>query len=216
MGVKVTRLEEIIFVLKNHNGIASYKMIYEGIENLLKTKLTNGQKAGVRKTIEIYSSDSKLYAGEKDIFFSVDGIGNGTWGLREFFNLKTEVAFDSNINFEDLGNDNYSRVKTEIYRIIRDTELSKKIKSLYDNKCQICGNQLQLNGKSYSEAHHIKPLGKFNGPDKFDNLIVVCPNCHVKLDYGAIKIEMDKIKEKKHLIAQEYIDFHNQELFGKK
>lgn len=213
-----TLLEDIKTVLRNNSGIATYSLIYSELSKIRCNGklLTDGQKAGVRKQIEICSSDSKLYAGKNDIFFSVEGLGKGMWGLREYFSKKTEVAFDFNVESIHEGNDNPSRKKTEIYRILRDTELSKQIKSLYDNVCQICGNRIKLKEKFYSEAHHIKPLGYYNGPDVFSNLIVVCPNCHVKLDYAAVKIQEDKLKVKKHKISEEYINFHNDVLFNKK
>jgi len=51
-------------------------------------------------------------------------------------------------------------------------------------------NRLQISaGEFYLEAHHLKPLGKrHNGPDMEKNLVCVCPNCHVLLDFNAIRL----------------------------
>jgi len=95
-------------------------------------------------------------------------------------------------------------------RIIRDTSLSSEIKLLYGHTCQLCGAEVKLLRRSYSEAHHIKPLGNpHDGPDTTNNLVCVCPNCHVLLDYAAISLSSDSFKSLKHKISQESIDYHN-------
>jgi len=77
----------------------------------------------------------------------------------------------------------------------RNREIVKKLKKLYNNKCQICGFTFKKdNGENYSETHHIIPLGE-KGSDDIKNLIVVCPNCHRKLHYA--KNEKYNIKYKK-------------------
>lgn len=69
-----------------------------------------------------------------------------------------------------------------------------KVYSLYQCKCAICGWQISENlvirkGKalpSYGcEIHHIVPVSE-GGSGKLDNLIMLCPNCHKKADYGVI------------------------------
>lgn len=205
-----TWLEDVITAVKNLGGIAEYSKIYEEVKKIRGSNLPTSWQAIIRREIETASSDSEAYGHKRDIFFPAKGLGRGIWGLREF--STTPVAFDTDL--EDLGSDKTGRFKVETYRILRDTKLARELKLLYNNVCQICEEQIQLNGKTYSEAHHIKPLGKpYNGPDKLDNIIVVCPNCHVKLDYGAIKIEDLRIS--KHKISNEYVNFHNTTLFGK-
>ena len=80
--IKITQLDHIIQALKNLGGKANYTEIYEEYEKISGINLTLGRKAGIRKTIEDHSSDSMNYKGKKDLFYSVHGIGNGTWGLR--------------------------------------------------------------------------------------------------------------------------------------
>lgn len=69
-----------------------------------------------------------------------------------------------------------------------------KVYSLYQCKCAICGWQISENlvirkGKalpSYGcEIHHIVPVSE-GGSGELDNLIMLCPNCHKKADYGVI------------------------------
>jgi len=101
---------------------------------------------------------------------------------------------------------------SEVSRIVRDTAITRELKRTYDNQCQICGQKLQLTeSEFYAEAHHLQPLGgEHNGPDIQENLICVCPNCHVLLDYGALPIERGTITVRRHQIGQQFIDYHNE------
>lgn len=110
------------------------------------------------------------------------------------------------------------RVETFTYRIIRDTKLSRNIKQLYQNKCQVCDNALELyDSDTYSEAHHIRPLGEpHNGPDIKGNILCVCPNHHAQLDFGAIPLYLDELTlHPLHKIDQEYLTYHNDKINGK-
>jgi hypothetical protein len=103
------------------------------------------------------------------------------------------------------------RVETTTYRILRDTKKARGIKCLYDYCCQICGETIELGNAPYSEAHHIKPLGNpHNGPDHESNIISVCPNHHVLLDYFAFKLDTEQLNlHLAHHINSNYIDYHN-------
>lgn len=110
------------------------------------------------------------------------------------------------------------RQLTHSYRILRDTTLSMQIKALYKYRCQLCGQVLEASsGERYAEAHHLKPLGTpHNGPDIANNIICVCPNCHAKLDYGIIRIEIPKLNlDIRHKIDAEFINYHNNNIFEK-
>ena len=116
------------------------------------------------------------------------------------------------------GNENPERKSSYANRIVRDTEIIRTIKQLHQNKCQLCGNTVQLaNGETYSEAHHIKPLGsKHNGPDIPGNLIVLCPNHHVQCDRGAIRLDYDDlITYVEHVVEMEFLSYHNQIILKK-
>lgn len=82
------------------------------------------------------------------------------------------------------------RIETLVSRIIRDTKLSREVKSENSWKCQICDMSIKLNnGNYYSEGHHLQPLGgEYQGPDIKGNIIIVCPTHHTELDYGVIAI----------------------------
>lgn len=109
------------------------------------------------------------------------------------------------------------RVEVTTSRVIRDTALSKRIKSLHNHECQVCGKFIALSdGARYSEAHHIKPLGSpHNGPDVAENLICVCPNHHAELDFAARPLVLSDIRQKAgHSISEEYVRYHNVVLRG--
>ncbi|WAX79819.1 HNH endonuclease [Streptomyces sp. KMM 9044] len=114
-----------------------------------------------------------------------------------------------------------------VRRLIRDTAAAERIKSLHEGKCQLCGLQLVgPDGKTYSEGAHIRPLGKpHHGPDVEPNILHLCPNCHVRLDVGAVAIDegwsivmradmsgamlLPKLTLKgSHRVRQEYLHYH--------
>ena len=90
----------------------------------------------------------------------------------------------------------------EIDIILRNRNLVEEIKDLYQNSCQICNIKIHIgNGRFYSEVHHIIPLGKpHNGKDTIGNMICVCPNCHILLDYGSIELNPTSFKVLNHII----------------
>jgi 5-methylcytosine-specific restriction enzyme A len=102
------------------------------------------------------------------------------------------------------------RVEQRVSRIIRDTALSSELKLLYGHSCQLCGTVIKVCGGGYSEAHHIKPLGSpHDGDDTRDNLLCVCPNCHVLLDYAAIPLKPDGLKILRHHLNPANVAYHN-------
>ncbi|RSM45491.1 hypothetical protein DMA12_13590 [Amycolatopsis balhimycina DSM 5908] len=91
-----------------------------------------------------------------------------------------------------LGNSNPDRRAVNGSRVSRSAEVANSVKKLYDHTCQICGNRLEVSGRGYSEGAHIQPVsGGHDGPDVPENMLCLCPNCHVQFDYGAIIIHED-------------------------
>ncbi len=105
------------------------------------------------------------------------------------------------------------RQESTAYRIIRDTNLAKRVKSLHEYCCQLCGYTIRLpNGSLYAEAHHIRPLGEpHNGPDVIENIVCLCPNHHAELDYGARPLRTGELKViSDHSVGEDYIRYHNE------
>ncbi|MGW3015139.1 HNH endonuclease [Streptomyces longwoodensis] len=85
-----------------------------------------------------------------------------------------------------------SRRTVTLSRVVRDSELTVTVKRLHGNRCQVCSLQLSTRFSTYSEAAHIRGLGRpHNGPDNLSNLLVLCPNHHVQFDALAIYIDTD-------------------------
>ena len=105
-----------------------------------------------------------------------------------------------------------NHVLSETNRILRDTATARELKGLHRNKCQLCGLVIEIGrGQMYSEAHHIQPLGsEHRGPDIRENILILCPNCHAKCDYGAIRLDLKRIQTiPHHKIGAQYVAYHN-------
>jgi putative restriction endonuclease len=84
------------------------------------------------------------------------------------------------------------RRETTVLRLVRDTAQARRIKALYDYRCQMCGARLEGLAGPYAEAAHIRPLGApHNGPDSPNNILCLCPNHHVLFDHGGVGIGED-------------------------
>ncbi|MFF6810439.1 HNH endonuclease [Streptomyces sp. NPDC012403] len=76
--------------------------------------------------------------------------------------------------------------------IVRDEALARKVKELEGDRCQICDTVLRYLNRPYSEAAHIRGLGRpHHGPDELQNLLCLCANCHVLFDGLEIYVDPD-------------------------
>ncbi|MCD9817680.1 HNH endonuclease [Bradyrhizobium japonicum] len=78
----------------------------------------------------------------------------------------------------------------------RNRKIASQLRLHYKHACMFCGVRLQVGeGRFYSEAAHVKPLGKpHDGPDKTDNLLVLCPNHHLQFDRGVLRLKVEGSK----------------------
>ncbi|AOY74695.1 HNH endonuclease [Clostridium formicaceticum] len=140
---------------------------------------------------------------------------------------------DGNKIFKNLlGNKKPEKVERTVYWSKRNITIVKYLKQLYENKCQICNNQLEIGYNEFvSEVHHIQPLGEHKGPDIIENMIVLCPNCHVMFDRGAITIDLNARVVKhinpsnplnntkvtiSHRIEERYLDYYTKNIYSRK
>lgn len=204
-------VDDIKEALTQLGGVASRKALNDRIAQIRQDPLTTSWEMTVQKTIQRHSSDISGYKPtHPDLFFAVEGVGKGIWGLRAAVQL-TPVAADLSP-----GEENPGRVPQITYRILRDTKLAREIKLLHRNECQICGLALMIGlDKTYAEAHHIIPLGRdHSGPDKSENILVVCPNHHAQCDMGAIRLERLDIHDVDgHTISDASIRYHNTQIY---
>jgi predicted restriction endonuclease len=106
-----------------------------------------------------------------------------------------------------------ARAPATIHRVIRDVGIVGELKRLYGYRCQICETRLELSSGFYCEAHHLKPLGTpHNGPDTKTNMLIVCPNHHVLLDYGALKITVISLRLNSHNLDPDLFNYHNKSI----
>ena len=115
----------------------------------------------------------------------------------------------------DLGNPDPQRVTVQVTRVLRETALIRDLKILHTDTCQLCGTRLSFpDGRSYSEGHHLRPLGKpHNGPDLAENVLILCPNCHALCDYGAVRLVIKVLRrETGHKISERYVRYHNSKI----
>lgn len=203
--------EDIVSALTNLGGTGTYPEIYDQVKGI-RADLPPSWKDIIRRQIQDHSSDSAGFKTSADLFFSVKGLGRGVWGLRQFVQ-PTPVAVD----LPD-GNDVPGRARQTTYRILRDTILAREIKLLHRDACQICGLVLQISStKTYSEAHHIIPLGgRHAGTDTASNVIVLCPNHHALCDMGAIALRRQDIRTVAgHEISEESLTYHNAQILNR-
>lgn len=209
--------DDIVTALRDLGGVAQLNDIYAQLDRSLpRERKTATWEASVRRTIEQHSSDTESYAGRNpDLFYSVDGIGRGRWGLRESAPT-TPKAVDVAGPPETTGNPQPGRVEVIVSRIVRETQLARGLKALHKYECQICGASIQLqNGGRYAEAHHIKPLGgAHGGPDLTANILVLCPNHHAMCDFGVIPLNLKELRQlPAHDIGREFIEYHNTKIY---
>lgn len=74
--------EDVAKALAALGGEAELDAIYEAVENIRRERLPANWQAIIRKELALNSSDSLAHAGERDLFYSAEGIGKAVWGLR--------------------------------------------------------------------------------------------------------------------------------------
>src|SRR5262249_60019601 len=84
------------------------------------------------------------------------------------------------------------RAETTVQRLVRNSEVSLRVKRFHDWTCQVCGIRIAIPADAYAEGAHIRPLGRpHDGPDVESNVLCLCPNDHVRFEFGALVIGDD-------------------------
>lgn len=196
----MTYKEAVVKALQQLNGHAYLKDIYIVFEEIYDKALVSSWKAVVRATLERSSSDSNIYDGVDDLFYSVEGIGNGHWGLRNFNQTESVELTQEDDEFSEGKILLKKHLQRE--RNIKLIELAKKKfmekhGSLY---CEVCGFNFETIygelGKNFIEAHHIKPVSQMTENEKtsIDDIVMVCSNCHSMIHRKKPWLTIDKIK----------------------
>ncbi len=135
----------------------------------------------------------------------------------QIYPLLRKVAIKAEESSEDREGETIRIIRERSF-ILRDSKKVVEIKTLYENKCQICLTRIDAGGsRYYSEVHHIKPLGRpHEGSDVKSNMICVCPNHHAQLDLGGIELSLNTLLLKKHKIFGASVDYHNSRILKSK
>ena len=73
-----------------------------------------------------------------------------------------------------------------------NSSTAQQLKQLYHYRCQICGVRLKGPAGRYAEVVHIRPIeAPHSGPGTPENLLCVCPKCHVLFDISGVAIADD-------------------------
>ncbi len=197
----MTYKEAIIKSLELLGGHAYYSDIYKKFQEIYDKELTRSWKNSIQGTIERYSSDSHAYKGGEDLFESVDGIGNGHWGLRNYNQeLHTELTQED---------DDFSEGKISLVKHLKRERNVKLIRVAKNNFiknnnhlfCEICGFDFERVygnlGKDFIEAHHMKPVSQMNDNEKtrVEDILMVCSNCHSMIHRKRPWLNQDHIKD---------------------
>src|SRR5262249_15237493 len=116
------------------------------------------------------------------------------------------------------------RTESTVVRIIRSSAVIEYVKSLYYFKCQVCSKVIVTPRGLYAEGAHIQPLGSpHNGPDDISNVLCLCPEHHVMLDYGAISLADDHTLlglrgklavDPRHPLSRKRLRYHREHVYG--
>ena len=199
----------IVQALENIGGEGSNKDIYNAIEEIRgKDNLSQSYQATVRDAIHRFSKDSTKYGGKENLFYSINGIGKGIWGLNNYSPKITNVNLtEDDIEFPE----GKEILKLHILRE-RSPKLIRLAKEKFKKEngklfCEICDFDFEKEygqiGKDYIEAHHSKAISdlKPNEKTKIEDIVMVCSNCHKMLHRKRPwlnKSELKKLKNTMH------------------
>ncbi|MBE6799760.1 MAG: restriction endonuclease [Ruminococcaceae bacterium] len=181
----MTYKDKVIHALEQLNGHAYLSDIYQIFEEISYSEtLPKSYKAIIRATLERNSSDSVIFDGNENLFYSVDGIGNGHWGLRNF-NASDNIELSQE---DDEFCEGKQLLKKHLLRERNPVLISKAKKNFINSHghlyCEICGFDFEEKygalGENFIEAHHIKPISTMSDGEKtkISDIVMVCSNCH--------------------------------------
>lgn len=113
-GPPMSRFQTIAAALRSLGGQARPAQIAAEIRRLFPGPHPRTLLNSVRGRLQEHSSDSKLYRGRSDLFYSVHGIGGGLWGLRE---METSAANQADTLDEEITRDAQQYLESTIRRL---------------------------------------------------------------------------------------------------
>lgn len=195
--MSLSRFETVAAALRSLGGQGRPAEIAEEIRRLFPGPHPVSLLQSVRGRIQECSSDSKIWRGKRDLFFSVHGIGGGVWGLRELdpLNPANQEGF---VDWAEpfMASEGTASLRTHLRRE-RSRMLIERFKAeLQSFSCAVCEfNFLEEYGeigRGFIEAHHKVPVAQMapGARTRVEDLAPVCSNCHRMLHRSAgISIE---------------------------
>lgn len=150
---------------------------------------------GLYRVVEDWSETGR--SGFMICRFALHRLGNEWQDLTSF---EQQIRDLLSVGTQEVGGDEEAdsgtvrRRSVSVERIVRKSAVTRRVKRLHDYICQVCRTPLRINasGENYAEGAHIHALGgPRGGPDVDGNVLCLCPNCHVKLDRGALYLTDD-------------------------
>lgn len=159
----------------------------------------------LRRPVRVLVKESVLTGRKTDteyLYLGLFTVTGWSWGTRDGFKVLIyqlrAVAGDALVPGEAAGALTRGedvpppRRSATVNRIVRNYDVGASVKRIYNNTCKICATRLITAAGPYSEGAHIRPLGvPHNGPDTLENILCLCPNCHVLFDGHALTIRPD-------------------------
>lgn len=196
----ISKIDMMLF-LQSKAQDPAFCMIYYYLEDYLEDN-------GTLEALPMPSSDTFIY--------KEDELKGQTW-VSSTLVKETAKKYPAKVDIllRDLPDRSHKIVIHNMTCNYSSREVKAAIKSLYDYKCQCCGDTIYRTGWSASlarqeqwlymsaDVHHIKPLSS-GGPDLKDNMICLCPNCHRKFHSGQLRMieKNNDIKVRDELFAK--------------
>lgn len=188
MSEKLSYLSEIQLALKELGGEARLGEINDFIERrgqLPYLKTNPNWKAAVRRAIQAACPETKSYSGGKILFYSVYGLGEGYWGLRDYEKADGDTPIERRICDEIRDDDSLSSTEKEMIIKARIGQglFREEIIEKY-GKCIITG----IENKRLLVASHVKPWRSANNHERLspENGLLLSPLFDKLFDIGLI------------------------------
>ncbi len=171
---------------------------------------------------ELFSNDSAGYIKIKEkLYLDTDNADWAFYPSPKFLENQKEsgdekelelLDDDTSIKFQTLSQipEKVEFVERLVKIRKRNTQIVKQIKTLYQGRCQLTGEEFTFkkkNGELYSEVHHLIPLGE-DGSDSYENIVVISPLIHRMFHFATVSpIDLTQIIDNKLVItinAQQY------------
>lgn len=154
-------------------------------------KLVGGPEVAVMRSVDLLAESYRDVGGFDR---SWAGVSVGATA-----HLPTDIAVSAkpvgDVHWTDdaaLEADYVERRRREVEAQLRNPKNVSELKALYGNRCFFCEHRTIVGvepERFYSEAAHIRPLGKpHNGPDQKNNMILLCPEHHLQFDRGILRL----------------------------